>query len=102
MSLTTPKNKSELLAEITSMDVLLKGKITEKRTAAGKANGHKLQRWRHGKNQSVHVPEGRLDLYTQAVENHKRFTHLVEEYVEQCELEVLHPGEDSKKKHSKR
>jgi hypothetical protein len=33
------KTKSELLAEITSIDALLKGKITEKHTTAGKENG---------------------------------------------------------------
>jgi hypothetical protein len=97
MNLTTKKSKCELLAEITSMDVLLKGKITEKHTPAGKTNGHKLQRWHQGKNQSIHVPEEKLEFYTQAVENHKCFTRLVDEYVACCEQEVLHPVEDSKK-----
>lgn len=96
------KSKREILAEISTMDVLLKGKITEKRTSEGKSNGYKLQRWRHGKNQSIHVPEGRLELFHHAVENHDRFTQLVDEYVELCEQDVLRPAEDSKKKPGRR
>lgn len=102
MTATPIKSKREILAEIMSTDVLLKGKITEKHTTSGKPNGYKLQRWSHGKNQSIHVPEERRELYTQAVNNYQRFTHLVDEYVHQCEQEVLHPEKDTKKKHTKR
>jgi len=102
MNAIPSKSKSELLAEIMSMDMLLKGKITEKRTATGKPNGHKLQRWHQGKNQSIHVPDEQLNLYTRAVENHVKFTHLVDEYVQRCEQEILHPSEDSKKKRTRR
>ena len=102
MNLPHTKTKREILAEITSMDLLLRGKITEKRTPAGKPNGHKLQRWLHGKNQSFHVPDDRLDLCSQAVGNHKLFTELIDEYVGLCEQEVLSPREDSKKKPTRR
>jgi hypothetical protein len=48
------------------------------------------------------VPDDRLDLCSQAVGNHKRFTELIDEYVGLCEQEVLRPQEDSKKKPTRR
>jgi hypothetical protein len=94
--------KREILAEIGSMELLLRGKITEKTTSSGKPNGHKCQRWAQGKNQSFHVPDDKLDLYTRAVLNHQRFTELTDQYVALCEQDLLHPPEESKKKPTKR
>jgi len=102
MNPSSDQTKREILAKISAIDLLLRGKITEKQTPAGNPNGHKLQRWRQGKNQSLHVPDDRLDLYRRAVENHERFKALMEEYVEVCEQDLLRPGADFKKKRTKR
>jgi len=74
---------------------MFKGKITDKRTASGLPNGHKVQRWHEGKNQSFHVPDERVEEFTEAIENYRLFSELIDQYVQLCEQEVLRPSAES-------
>src|ERR1017187_5512323 len=92
------KGRHEILVQIEQIPVIVEGKLSERRDTTGKPTGHKLQRWRHGKNQTLHVAGDRVDKVREGTEGYKRLTELTQEYVRTCEQEVLGLDVDSKKK----
>ena len=94
----TTKDRHDILVEIEQIPVIVEGKVSERREATGKPNGIKLQRWRNGKNQTLHVPGELVDKVREGTEGYKRLTELTQEYVQTCEQEVLRPAAHSKKK----
>jgi len=87
---------------MSNIPVLIEGKLCERRDPQGRTTGHKLQRWREGKNQTRYVPADQLALLQQGTEGFRVFSELSREYVACCEQEALHPADDSKKKPTKR
>lgn len=94
----TTKDRHDILVEIEQIPVIVEGKLSERRDVTGKPNGIKLQRWRNGKNQTLHVPGELVDKVREGTEGYKRLTELTQEYVQTCEQEVLVPASRSKKK----
>ena len=94
----TTKDRHEILVQVEQIPVIVEGKLSERRDTTGKPTGFKLQRWRHGKNQTLHVAGELVDKVREGTEGYKRLTALTQEYVQTCEQEVLGPGVRSKKK----
>jgi hypothetical protein len=92
------KDRHELLVQIEQIPVIVEGKLSERHDTTGKPTGHKLQRWRNGKNQTLHVAGELVDKVREGTEGYKRLTELTQEYVQTCEQEVLGPDIHSKKK----
>ncbi len=87
-----------ILVRIEQIPVIVEGKLSERRDTTGKPTGHKLQRWRKGKNQTLHVAGELVDKVREGTEGYKRLTELTQEYVQACEQEVLGPDVHRKKK----
>lgn len=96
------KDRHEILVRIEQIPVIVEGKLSERRDTTGKPTGHKLQRWRNGKNQTLHVAGELADKVRDGTEGYKRLTELTQEYVQTCEQEVLGPDVHSKKKPTRR
>ena len=92
------KGRHEILARIGQIPVIVEGKLSERRDTTGKPTGHKLQRWRHGKNQTLHVAGELVDKVREGTEGYKCLTELTQVYVQICEQEVLGANIHSKKK----
>ena len=104
MNSTLPPHRSrkDILSDIANIPVLIEGKLCARRNEAGETTGHKLQRWRDGKNQTLYVPAGQVALFQQGTDGFRLFSELSREFVARCEQEALHPEEESKKKPTKR
>jgi hypothetical protein len=87
----------ELLARMGQIPVIVQGKVSERRSA-GKLTGCKLQRWRHGRNQTRHIPAALVETVRQGTAGYARFLELAQEYVEVREADALRGSTDSKKK----
>jgi hypothetical protein len=98
----TPRHRREILAAIEQIPTIVEGKLTPRRDSSGKVTGHKLQRWRDGKNQTLHIPAKMEDKIRQATEGCRRFEQLAQEYVLIREQEVLGPEQDAKKEPTRR
>lgn len=90
------------MAEMEKIPVIVPGKVSERREAAGKITGWKLQRWHDGRNETRHIPAALLDRVRAGTAGHQRFLALADEFVELRCRDVLGkadaPGR-SKKKH---
>jgi hypothetical protein len=87
----------ELLAHMGQIPVIVQGKLSERRTG-GKVTGYKLQRWRHGRNQTRHIPASLVETVRQGTEGYAQFLKLAEQYVEVRETAALEGRGNSKKK----
>jgi len=94
---TTSKQGQALLAQMGQIPVIIQGKVSE-RHQGGQVTGCKLQRWRHGRNETRHVPASLVEAVRQGTQGYARFMELAQEYVEGREAEVWRPGHDRKKK----
>ena len=94
----TTKDRHEILVQVEQIPVIVEGTVSVRRDATGKPTGHKLQRWRNGKNETLHVVGELVDKIREGTEGYKRLTELTQEYVQTCEKEVLGPDLHSKKK----
>jgi len=92
------KDRHAILVQIEQIPVIIEGKLSERRDTTGKLTGQKLQRWRNGKNQTLHVASELVDKVREGTEGYKRLTELTQEYVQACEHEVLGRDVHSKKK----
>ena len=81
--------------------VIVQGKLSERR-AGDKVTGHKLQRWRHGQNQTRHVAAPLVETVRQGTEGYDQFIKLAQQYVEVREAEAFASPADSKKKPMRR
>ena len=91
----------ELLARMARIPCIVQGKLSERRSN-DKITGHKLQRWRAGRNQTRHIPASLLDTVQQGIEGYERFKELAQQYVEVREAEALTEESGSKKKPTRR
>ena len=80
--------------------MIVQGKLTERRQG-DKVTGRKLQRWRHGRNQTRHIPAAMVDTVKKGTEGYKEFSKLAQEYVEVREAEALRGDANSKKNSTK-
>jgi hypothetical protein len=87
----------ELLARMGQIPVIVQGKLSERRSG-GKVTGCKLQRWRHGRNETRHVPASLVETVRQGTQGYAQFMKLAQQYVEGREADALH-DDGSKKKH---
>ena len=78
-----------ILAEMAKIPEIIAGKVSERRDAAGKITGWKLQQWHEGRNQTRHIPADRLDRVRAGTVGHQRFVALADEFVELRGEEVL-------------
>ena len=101
-TLSPNRDRQDILADIADLPAIVEGKLAERRDTSGKLTGHKLQRWRDGKNRTLHIPADRVQQVRQGTEGFRRMRELVDEYVVCREQEVLQPEHGSKKKPPKR
>lgn len=87
----------EILAKMGAIPVIVQGKVSERRSG-GKVTGCKLQRWRHGRNQTRHVPAALVETVRQGTQGYAQFMKLAQAYVEVREADALQSEDDSKKK----
>ena len=87
----------ELLARMGQIPVIVQGKVSERRSG-GKVTGCKLQRWRHGRNETRHVPAPLVETVRQGTQGYAQFMKLAQEYVEVRESDALQISSGSKKK----
>ena len=97
---TPDRRGHELLARMEQIPVIVQGKLSE-RQSGGKVTGFKLQRWRHGRNQTRHIPAPLVETIRQGTEGYEQFLRLAQQYVEVREIEALRAPADSKKKPTK-
>lgn len=97
MQSTPDRRGQELLARMEQIPVIVQGKLSE-RKSGGKATGFKLQRWRHGRNQTRHIPAPLVETVRQGTEGFEQFLRLAQQYVEVREEEALRTPAGSKKK----
>ena len=95
------RRRAEILGELENIPFAVQGKICENRKtlADGKvAVYHNLQWWQDGKNHAVHIPEGCLAEFEEAVRGGRRAKELLME-LSRCDAEaVLSVDATSKKK----
>jgi len=91
----------DLLARMKQIPVIVQGKLSERHRGT-KVTGHKLQCWRHGRNQTRHISAAQLETVRRGTEGYAEFQRLAQRYVELREQEAFHGGADSKKKSMKR
>ncbi len=87
----------ELLARMGQIPVIVQGKVSERRSG-GKVTGCKLQRWRHGRNETRHVPASLVETVRQGTQGYAQFMRLAQAYVEVREADVLQSEDGSKEK----
>ena len=92
------KGRDEILVQIGRIPVIVEGKLSERRDTTGRPTGHKLQRWRNGKNQTLHIAGELVAKVREGTQGYRRLTELTQEYVQTREREVLNPDAYSKKK----
>ena len=98
---TTTSRGQELLAQMGQIPVIVQGKLSERRQG-DKVTGQKLQRWRNGRNQTIHIPAEKYDTIRQGTEGYREFARLAQAYVETKEREALQRSDPGKKKPMKR
>ena len=101
-STPAPRTRKDILADMHEIPVIIEGKLGERRGSQGQVTGHKLQRWRNGKNQTIYVPDAQVESVQQGTAGFRRFTELAQEYVAFCEQEALRPADPAKKKPTRR
>lgn len=87
----------EILARMGQIPVIVQGKVSERRSS-GKVTGCKLQRWRHGRNETRHIPAGQVETVREGTEGYAQFMDLAQQYVEMREADALETGDAGKKK----
>lgn len=96
-SSTSPSRSQDLLAQVGQIPAIVRGKLSERRSG-GKLTGHKLQRWRNGRNETLHVPAKKVEAVREGTEGYRLFRELIEDYLEAREQEVLGTELGGKKK----
>ena len=82
------QTQEEILAAMSDIRVMAKGKVTvNRRSKTGKAY-HSLQARKNGRNETRYVPEAKLAAVRAATGNYRRFMALVQQYVDLCEAHL--------------
>lgn len=98
-------NKSDLLAEIATIQLMERGKLSTYTFEERSQNApyYKLQRWEKGKNATRYIPAEQVPLLREALAGHARFQELIEQYaqivIEQTRQQLA--AASSKKKRSR-
>ena len=71
-----------LLAEMGQIEVIIPGKLCQRRGQKGKITGWKLQRWQKGRNETRYIPAGLTERIQEGTAGHQRFMALAHEYTE--------------------
>ncbi len=80
MSNTHQTHREQIISKINALDLVVEGKLSE-RKSRGKVSGIKLQRFRNGKNQTIHIPSTLVDLVQEGTENYQKMKSLFRELV---------------------
>lgn len=101
---TEKRRRAEILGELENIPFAVQGKICENRKTL--ANGtvavyHNLQWWQDGRNHAIHIPEGRLSEFEEAVKGGKRAKELLME-LSRCDAQTVLSAESASKKKSTR
>ena len=109
---TEKRRRAEILGELENIPFAVQGKICENRKKL--ADGtvavyhnlqwwqyHNLQWWQDGRNHAIHIPEGRLAEFEEAVKGGKRAKELLME-LSRCDAESVLSAEPTSKKKSTR
>ena len=98
------RRRAEILGELENIPFAVQGKICENRKtlADGRvAVYHNLQWWQDGRNHAIHIPEGRLAEFEEAVKGGKRAKELLME-LSRCDAQTVLSAESASKKKSTR
>ena len=98
------RRRAEILGELENIPFAVQGKICENRKtlADGRvAVYHNLQWWQDGRNHAIHIPEGRLAEFEEAVKGGKRAKELLME-LSRCDAQTVPSAESASKKKSTR
>ena len=101
---TEKRRRAEILGELENIPFAVQGKICEsrKKLADGTvAVYHNLQWWQDGRNHAIHIPEGRLAEFEEAVKGGKRAKELLME-LSRCDAQTVLSAESASKKKSTR
>ena len=88
---TEKRRRAEILGELENIPFAVQGKICEnrKKLADGTvAVYHNLQWWQDGRNHAIHIPEGRLAEFEEAVKGGKRAKELLME-LSRCDAQTV-------------
>ena len=97
---TEKRRRAEILGELENIPFAVQGKICEnrKKLADGTvAVYHNLQWWQDGRNHAIHIPEGRLAEFEEAVKGGKRAKELLME-LSRCDAQTVLSAESASKK----
>ena len=101
---TKQRRRAEILGELENIPFAVQGKIREnrKKLADGTvAVYHNLQWWQDGRSHAIHIPEGRLAEFEEAVKGGKRAKELLME-LSRCDAQTVLSAESASKKKSTR
>ena len=101
---TEKRRRAEILGELENIPFAVQGKICEnrKKLADGTvAVYHNRQWWQDGRNHAIHIPEGRLAEFEEAVKGGKRAKELLME-LSRCDAQTVLSAESASKKKSTR
>ena len=101
---TKQRRRAEILGELENIPFAVQGKISQnrKKLADGTiAIYHNLQWWQNGRNHAIHIPEGRLAEFEEAVKGGKRAKELLME-LSRCDAQTVLSAESASKKKSTR
>jgi hypothetical protein len=74
--------QEEILAAMSRIGTMVKGKVTVSRTAKSGRRYYSLQARRGGRNVTRYLAADKVAAVREATENYRRFMELVEQYVE--------------------
>lgn len=99
------ERRTAILAEMATIHVTLRGKLTEQRRPSATGGQHvyyRLQSWRDGRNHTRYIPPDQVAEVRIAIANHHRLQALTQQLVETTEaIGQASPGAESKKKRAK-
>ena len=99
------ERRTAILAELATIHVTLRGKLTEQQRPSATGGRHvyyRLQSWRDGRNHTRYIPADQVEEVRIAIANHHRLQDLTRQLVETTEaIGLAGPGADSKKKRAK-
>jgi len=101
MKTTQTRDRSAILAEIGAVENAIAGTLTEKcreLKGGGTAVYHQLQRWKDGRNVTVHVPADRVEAVRAGIAGRARLESLLQELADADTEAALAGGDPDKKK----
>jgi hypothetical protein len=91
------QRRKEILQEIYAITRMERGKLCVQSRGPATPPFHKLQCWRHGRNQTRYVPTKEVSSVQEALAGHERFQQLAEEFVDVTIAQTRASGAERKK-----